>query len=65
MEYAAVKMAEGGSANVAAMVAQKVVSGVAAVQRSPSPFPLSSSQQSTANTSDAAPTKKRKRVFHR
>ena len=33
------------------------------VQRSPSPFPLSSSQ--SAASSDTPPTKKRKRIFHR
>ena len=53
-------MAEGGTTDLVSVAASQIVQSV---QRSPSPFPLSSSQ--TAASSETPPTKKRKRIFHR
>ena len=53
-------MAEGSTTDVVSVAASQIVQSV---QRSPSPFPLSSSQ--TAAGSETPPTKKRKRIFHR
>ena len=56
-------MAEGGSSSsdVVSISASQIIHQ--SVQRSPSSFPLASSQ--SVASSDTPPTRKRKRVFHR